>query len=60
MTIRGELVSFGNYGWHKGFYNDDNYSDSLLKIEYANFFEELDDEFPYNNAYVLLNGSCSH
>ncbi len=61
MTTRGELVSFGNYGCHKVFYNDDNYSDSLLEIEYTDFFDDVDDdEFPYGTAYVLLNGSCNH
>lgn len=61
MVDRGELVSFNSYGWHKGFYNDDNYSDSLLRIRYSDYFEEPDDdEFPYDSAYVLLNGSCNH
>ena len=61
MADRGELVSFNSYGWHKGFYNDDNYSDSLLRIRYSDYFEEPDDdEFPYDSAYVLLNGSCNH
>ena len=61
MADRGELVSFNSFGWHKGFYNDDNYSDSLLRIRYSDYFEEPDDdEFPYDSAYVLLNGSCNH
>lgn len=61
MRERGKLVSFGNYEWHKGFYNDENYTDTLIKIRYSDFFEEPDnDEFPYDSAYVLLNGSCNH
>lgn len=61
MATRGELVSFGDYGWHKGFYNDEKYSDSLLEIKYSDFFVEPDDdEFPYYSADVLLNGSCNH
>lgn len=61
MSERGKLVSFGNYEWHKGFYNDENYTDTLIKIRYSDFFVELDnDEFPYDSAYVLLNGSCNH
>ena len=61
MAERRELVSFNSYGWHKGFYNDESYSDSLLKIHYSDFFGEPDeDEFPYDSAYVSLNGSCNH
>lgn len=61
MATRGELVSFDFYGWHKGFYNDEDYSKSLLNIHYSEFFEEPeDDEFVYHSAYVLLNGSCNH
>ncbi|CAI3292648.1 hypothetical protein CIRMBP1284_00967 [Enterococcus cecorum] len=61
MVKRGELVSFNTYGWHKGFYNDEKYSDSLLKIYYSDFFEEPDDdEFPYVSANELLNGLCNH
>lgn len=51
MAERRELVSFNSYGWHKGFYNDENHSDSLLIIHYSDFFEEPDDdEFPYDSA----------
>lgn len=61
MTTRGEFVSFSTFGWHKGFYNDGDYSNSLLNIKYSDFFEAIDDdEFPYERADVLLNGSCNH
>lgn len=58
---RCDLISTTLYGWHKGFYNDEDYSDSLAKIRYEDFFEYPDDdEFPYSSAYLLLKGSCHH
>ena len=46
---------------HKGFYNDDDFSDELIKIRYTDFFEYPDDEdFPYDSAHSLLRGSCNH
>ena len=61
MSIRQELRSFGYYGWHKGFYNDEDIFESLTSIRYSDFFEEPDDdEFPYDSAYPLLCGSCHH
>lgn len=59
MSIRQELRSFGYYGWHKGFYNDEDITNSLTSIRYSDFFVEPDDdEFPYDSAYPLLCGSC--
>ncbi len=61
MKNKNILCSFDYCGWHKGFYNDDNFRDSLLKIEYADFFKlPDDDEFPYSSAYDLLCGSCNY
>lgn len=59
MGDRGVFLSVGNYGWHKGFYNDNDFEDTLLNIQYNNYFEEPDDEdFPHTCAYYLLCGSC--
>ena len=56
---RKDFCSFGNYGWHKGFYNDEDVSESLFSIRYSDFFVEPDnDEFPYHSAYLLLCGAC--
>lgn len=56
-----EFVSACQYGWHKGFYNDDDFRKSLGKISYTDFFKSPDDdEFPYDSAYSLLCGSCHH
>ena len=62
MQDRCELVTFALYGWHKGFYNDEDFSDALMDVEYKDFFEypDNDDEFPYDSAYDLLKGSCHH
>ena len=61
MSIRQELRSFGYYGWHKGFYSDEDFFNSLISIRYSDFFAEPDDdEFPYDSAYPLLCGSCHH
>ena len=55
------MISVESYGWHKGFYNDKNFSDSLRNIRYDDFFEYPDDlEFPYDSAHELLRGSCHH
>ena len=37
----GNLISFGSYGWHKGFYNTDDITDALCKIRYTDFFEYI-------------------
>lgn len=59
MRVRQQFSSFGYHGFHKGFYNDDNASESLNSINYSNFFTEPDDDsFPYQTAYMLLCGSC--
>ena len=59
MKDRNELYSFGRYGFHKGFYNDESPAESLMDIQYTDFWEyPEDDEFPYYNAYSLLCGSC--
>ncbi len=58
---RKDLYSFNNYGWHKGFYNEEDIMKSLYQIRYTDYFEESeDDEFPYDSAYQLLCGSCNH
>jgi len=59
MKDKNALISFGRYGFHKGFYNDENPTESLLNIKYNDFWEfPEDDEFPYYTAYPLLCGSC--
>lgn len=59
MKDKNELNIFGRYGVHKGFYNDENATESLLHINYNDFWElPEDDEFPYDTAYSLLCGSC--
>ena len=61
MLSRDDMISVESYGWHKGFYNDNNFSDSLRRISYGDFFEYPDDlEFPYDSAHELLRGSCHH
>lgn len=61
MDRNGKLISFGSYGWHKGFYNTDDFSKALCNIYYEDFFEDPDDdEFPYDSAHSLLRGSCNH
>ena len=58
---RKDLYSFNNYGWHKGFYNEEDILKALCQIRYTDYFEEPeDDEFPYDSAYQLLCGSCNH
>lgn len=59
MKDKNVLYSFERYGFHKGFYNDEKPTESLLKIKYDDFLEfPDDDEFPYDTAYSLLCGSC--
>lgn len=64
MANRAEPISFSNSGWHKGFYNDEDFTDSLLDIKYTEFFEKPndvdDDDFLFNTADDLLHGSCHH
>ena len=62
MSGRSELVSFGHYGQHKGFYNDgDDPKKVLSEINYTDFFDDPNDkEFPYDDASYLLCGSCNH
>lgn len=61
MNIRQELRSFGRFGWHKGFYNDEDIDKSLRSIGYSDFFAKPDDlDFPYDSARSLLCGSCHH
>lgn len=62
MSRNEELVSFSQFGWHKGFYNNnDNKFTALYDINYTDFFEEPDDDdFPFDSAYLLLCGSCNH
>ena len=57
---RNTFISNYQRGLHKGFYNDDDVSKTLLNIEYTDFFEYPDDEeFPYDSAHDLLCGSCN-
>ena len=59
MSNRDSWSSFGDNEWHKGFYNDNSFNESLFSIQYDDFFElPDDDEFPYGSAYLLLCGSC--
>ena len=61
MSRNNELISFEQYGWHKGFYNDADITTSLCNVRYTDFFEYPDDdEFPYDSAHSLLRGSCNH
>lgn len=61
MSRNKELITFSQYVWHKGFYNDDDIMESLCHIRYTDFFEYPDDdEFPYDSAHSLLRGSCNH
>ena len=61
MFQKDEFISFGHNGWHKGFYNDEDITESLCNISYTDFFEYPDDdEFPYDLAITLLRGSCHH
>ena len=61
ITDRDKMISFQHYGWHKGFYVDEDFGDTLSKIYYEDFFEYPDDEeFPYTAAWQLLRGSCNH
>lgn len=61
ITKKEDLISFKQYGWHKGFYHDDSITESLSKIKYTEFFDYPDnDDFPYDSAFNLLYGSCNH
>lgn len=61
MKDRNKMVSSCQYGWHKGFYNEDDITAALCSISYSDFFEAPDDdEFPYDAADPLLRGSCHH
>ncbi|MCD8074214.1 MAG: hypothetical protein LUF27_04105 [Lachnospiraceae bacterium] len=61
MADRKEFISLVKYGWHKGFYNDEDFSKSLIQIEYTDFFDKPDDEdFLFDTAHDLLRGSCHH
>ena len=59
MCYRKTFRAFNRTDCHKGFYNDDNPTKSLSKIDYTDF-QTLpdDDEFPYISAHDLLCGSC--
>ena len=61
MKDRNTFVSLQHYGWHKGFYIDEDFDDTLSHIYYEDFFEcPGDEEFPYTSACQLLRGSCNH
>ena len=60
MNYRKAFISTCHYGWHKGFYNDGDYSSALGHIKYTDFFDDpYTEEFPYDSAEVLLCGSCN-
>ena len=59
MKERSEFYSMGCYGWHKGFYNDDDCENTLLHIRYSDYGEVPDDDmFAYDSVYSLLRGGC--
>ena len=59
MSDRGNFCDFSRVEQHKGFYNDDNFTEALFNIKYADFNQlPDDDEFIYRTAYVLMHGSC--
>ena len=58
MDNRKKFCSFGHYGYHKGFYNDEDPTESLQNIRYTDFFESSDDENPFYSAASLLRGGC--
>lgn len=61
MSDRGQLCAFNYFEYHKGFYNDEEPTKALLKINYTDFWDFPDDEeFTYYTAYELLCGSCNH
>ena len=37
MSNRDSWRLFGYYEWHKGFYNDDSFKESLFSIQYEDF-----------------------
>ena len=59
MREQKSFTSFYYYGFHKGFYDDEDPSQSLNTIEYSDFFPKPnDDDFPYDTANTLLSGAC--
>ena len=61
MDRRENLITFKLYGWHKGFYQEEDIGKSLSQIRYSDFFiPPDDDDFPYDSAFPLLYGSCNH
>lgn len=59
MRDRSKFYSMGCYGWHKGFYNDDDCEKTLINVRYSDYGEVPDDDmFPYDSAYPLLRGAC--
>lgn len=65
MDKRKEFVFFNENEFHKGFYNDCDYSLSLDCIEYEDFFgicesddEDKDEIASYGEAGVFLKGAC--
>lgn len=61
MKDRNAFYSMGCYGWHKGFYVDEDFEKTLWNINYSDYGEvpEDDDMFPYDSAHQLLCGSCN-
>lgn len=61
MIDKKEFRSFNRFGWHKGFYSDEDPEASLSEIKYTDFYGiPEDEEFPYYSARELLCGSCNH
>lgn len=59
MSRWNEFCRFGYCEYHKGFYNDGTPRESLLGINYSDFWKlPDDDDFPYECADSLLSGSC--
>lgn len=59
MDLRAYLLpNTKQYGEHKGFYNDADVEKALSDINYSDFFEDPDDDFPYLYANAFLCGSC--
>lgn len=59
MSEKAELRSFERYGFHKGFYNYDDYMSALDEVRFDDYFQLPNNpEFPYDTARTLLKGSC--
>ena len=52
MKDRNAFYSMGRYGWHKGFYVDEDFEKTLWNIDYSDYGKvpKDDDMFPYDSA----------